>query len=198
MIIGISGTHGTGKSTIMGALSKANQSVDRSQISRSAQTALGWATLKDATKTVNSTIEFQEAVLNAMYDRDHAIIKIGKQSAVFVERTPADVFSYANWWITQEHKCTDSSVLSWLAGYKARCRFMQSLYHTTVIVRPHEQIPFVPDPNRATLDNREFVRDEIENFIVGGGCNHTFITTLSPEDRATEAIAAIAFANMKG
>lgn len=198
MIAGISGTHGTGKSTIMDALIRAQQSVDRSQISRAAQAALGWATLKDATETVESTIEFQEAVLNAMYDRDIKLLEAGINTTVFVERTPADVFSYAKWWIIREHECTNENVLAWLEGYKRRCRAMQSQYLTTVIVRPCAQIPFVPDPNRASLMNREFVRDEIENFIVAGGSNHTFINTLSPDDRAAEAITAVTLANMKG
>jgi hypothetical protein len=46
--------------------------------------------------------------------------------------------------------------------------------------------------------NREFVRDEIENFVVAGGSNHAFINTLLPDDRAAEAIAAVALANMRG
>ena len=198
MIVGISGTHGTGKSTIMDALIASVQSVDRSQISRSAQKALGWATLKDATSTVESVIQFQEAVLEAMYDRDYKILTSGINTHVFVERTPADVYSYACWWITQQHKCTEPEVVNWLSMYKQRCRVMQAKYLTTVIVQPHPNIPFVADPNRATLENREFVRNEINRFIQDGGCSHSFINTLAPEDRAAECISAVVLQNMKG
>lgn len=197
MIAGISGTHGTGKTTIMNALMLAQQSVDRSQISRTAQSNLGWSTLKDATKTVESTIEFQEAILMAMQERDKKIMDAGINTTVFVERTPADVYAYAKWWMTNLHKCRMTHVMLWLNDFRNRCATWHDNYLTTIVVRPHHQIPFVEDPNRASLDNREFVKVEIESLVADR--QHHIITSLLSEERAAECVMAVTAAKqLKG
>ena len=44
-IVGLSGTHGTGKSTIINGVAELGYKVNQAQLARAAQKALGWETL---------------------------------------------------------------------------------------------------------------------------------------------------------
>ena len=91
-IVGLCGTHGTGKSTIINGIRDLGYKVNQAQLSRSAQKALGWDTLSRAQESKANMWALQYAILNAMFDRDQEALSTGE--IVLVERTPADVWAY--------------------------------------------------------------------------------------------------------
>jgi predicted ATPase len=188
MIIGICGTHGTGKSTILQAAKRGGAVVDESQLSRTAQKALGWDKLSRAEESFDNMWALQDAVLNAMYDRDQQAVKSGRLTVV--ERTPADAYAYAALWYSrlaekfpEEAKdlMNDRELL-----YKAKCRNMANSYKTFVIVPPTAEIPFVEEPNRADAASRTFVELRINEFIMSGNLPCHYMKFISKEQRSAE------------
>lgn len=192
MILGISGTHGTGKSTVTQALKNWIQ-IDESQLSRSAQKSLGWDKLSIAGESVENMWALQEAILAAMYDRD---IKLAaSEYFIATERTPADVWAYTVMWCLRLgiDPLTDAHA----QNYLGRCREMANRYYAFIIVPMTDAIPFVVDPNRADLKSREMVADIIDDFLDGGGhWTHTIFSTDRME-RAREAVDFLAQVKVK-
>ncbi len=164
-IVGISGTHGTGKSTLIKAIKADGFPVNEVQLSRAAQRALGWATLKDAISTVDSMWDLQEAILGAMYDRDLAINEFKVLTAV--ERTPADVWAYTEQWCIRLG--IDPLLDKHAYSYRQRCFSMAHNYARIIIVPSNPSIPFEAEPNRADINSRNAVEHAIEKFV--WGCN---------------------------
>lgn len=185
MIIGLCGTHGTGKTTILQAAKEAGCSVNEAQLSRAAQKALGWEKLSIAGESVENMWALQEAVLAAMYDRDEAILKSGELTVV--ERTPADVWAYTAMWCQRLN--IDTNEDEHARNYRGRCRAMASKYLKFVVVPPVDAIPFVAEPNRADLASRQFVEHVINAFIWDGllsAYKAYTISTTSREGRSAE------------
>lgn len=183
MIIGISGTHGTGKSTIVNALSNWVQ-IDESQISRNAQKALGWEKLSIAGESVENMKALQEAILAAMYDRDSKLVN--NKDFIITERTPADVWAYTVMWC--KRLGIDYTQDDWAKNYFGRCNEMANKYSAFIVVPINNDIPFVVDPNRADLVSREMVADIIDLFLDAHGekVNHVFAT--GKNERASECL----------
>lgn len=186
MIIGICGTHGTGKSTIMQAAKDAGYYVSEEQLSRTAQKMLGWNRLSIAQESVDNMWALQDAVLQAMYDRDQRIIKSGKLTVV--ERTPADAWAYTAWWCSKHGLDVRGRFIQDKRAevYKGMCRDLAREYAKFVIVPPAPQIPFEEDPNRADIQSRSFVENEINQFIWDGNLPCYVITTAAKQSRAAE------------
>jgi predicted ATPase len=184
-IIGICGTHGTGKSTILQGIKNQGFKVNEAQISRAVQKTLGWETLGEAEKSVQNMWDLQEAILATMYDRDHTILKSDRLTAV--ERTPADVWAYTEMWCT--YHGIDVKRDAQAVNFKARCRSMAEKYSKYVIVQPHDTVLFAPDPNRATLMSRKFVELAIARFIEGGGYSSYVMRSPDRKERVTEMMA---------
>lgn len=186
MIIGLSGTHGTGKSTILNGL-KGSVIVNEAQIARGAQKALGWDTLSRAEESVENMWLLQEAVLAAMYDRDIEVLK--SNIPTIVERTPADVWAYTQMWLNRLgiDKLNDKQAIN----YKSRCIMMATKYSQFILVPQNELIPFIAEPNRADLKSRNFVDEAIYAFLWDGMYPFHKIKTTIAEDRIAEANAVI-------
>jgi predicted ATPase len=183
MIIGLCGTHGTGKTTVLQAAKEAGFKVDETQLSRAAQAALGWDRLSRAQESVENMWALQDAILEAMYDRDENIRKSGELTVV--ERTPADVWAYTAMWCQRLMlDVRDQRV----AFYKAQCRNMSNSYTRFVLVPPVEAIPFVEEPNRADIESRNFVAHEINAFLWDGLLPTHFMQAISREARKAEIV----------
>lgn len=183
MIVGLSGTHGTGKSTIMNGVKDMGYPVNQAQLARSAQKALGWEKLSIAQESIENMWALQDAVLDAMYDRDKAILD--SCVVTMVERTPADVWAYTKMWC-------ERLGIEYLNDYKAQqykrhCRELASRYLKILVVPMTDKIPFVAEPNRADLQSRETVADDITKFLLGGGLPMSMILGVSKSDRISEA-----------
>lgn len=182
MIVGLCGTQGTGKSTILQAAEAAGFTVDRTQVSRTVQANLGWDKLSRAEESVENMMMLQNEIANVMYDRDTKYLD--SDELVLVERTPADVWAYTCVW------CHRNSVVRtanpWAIDYKRRMRYMSSFYTRFVIVPQVPEIPFVEDPHRADYESRQYVDDVIRGFVGSGGLPSYEMKTISREDRSAE------------
>lgn len=195
MIVGLCGTHGTGKSTILQGVKSAGLQVVETQLSRSAQKSLGWSSLSKAEQSVENMWSLQDAILNAMYDRDLLISK--SNQLTLVERTPADVWAYTELWCSRLglNALTDSKAKS----FKRLCRQLAGDFYSMFLVVPiKEEIKFVVDPHRADETSRITVSESINGFIWDGGLSYSVIESTLPEARISEAIAQITLLKMKG
>lgn len=183
MIIGLSGTHGTGKSTIINGIKDKGYCVDQSQLSRGAQKALGWEKLSIAQESIENMWALQDAILDAMYDRDKAIIDGG--FVTMVERTPADVWAYTKMWC---ERLDIEYINDYKAQqYKRRCRELASRYLKILVVPMTDKVPFVAESNRADLQSRETVANDITEFLLSGGLPMSMILGITKSDRILEA-----------
>lgn len=183
MILGISGSHGTGKSTITNALKEWIQ-VDESQLSRSAQKALGWDKLSIAGESIENMWALQDAIFEAMIQRDWRLNLMPE--FVATERTPADLWAYTVMWCKRlgiDHKVDERA-----QEYFRKCKTASKLYDAFIIVPICTAIPFEVDPNRADLQSREEVSELIQDFLEEDTekC-HTIFST-GKQERAEEAI----------
>lgn len=186
MILGICGTHGTGKSTIMNAAKEAGCKVDFSQLSRTAQKQLGWDSLSKAQESIDNMWALQDAVLQAMYDRDQRILKSGELT--IVERTPADAWAYTALWCSRLGiDVLDRFIQDKKAEiYLRMCRDLASTYTKFVVVPPIAEIPFERDPNRADENSRSFVEKVINEFLWTGMFPLYTVSMSSRDGRAAE------------
>jgi hypothetical protein len=183
MIVGLSGTHGTGKSTIINGVKDMGYPVNQAQLARAAQAALGWEKLSIAQESVENMWALQDAILNAMYDRDRAILDGG--FVTMVERTPADVWAYTKMWCDRLDIDTERDPRA--IQYKHHCRNMADEYLKILVVPMSKKIPFVAEPNRADLQSRETVADDITEFLLSGMLPMSMILGISKSDRILEA-----------
>ena len=186
-IIGICGTHGTGKSTILQGVEAQGYPVNKTQISRTVQSALGWSTLHEAQRSVQNMWDLQETILCVMWDRDTEIDRLGILTTV--ERTPADVWAYTEMWCT--YHGVDFKTDRQATNFKARCLKMAESYARFIIVEPTDAIPFEADPNRATLLTRKYVHSAINKFIGGAELPAYLIQGVSRQERVAEAVSTI-------
>lgn len=193
-IVGLCGTHGTGKSTILNGVKDAGWAVDQTQLSRAAQRALGWDTLERAVENADRMWDLQEAILAGMYDRDLSIKSTGV--ITLVERTPADVWAYTELWCARHG--IDPRTDNHARNYRARCMRMADAYNKFLIVEISDKVPFESDPRRADADSRILVADGIKKFIFDGTYPHHTIMCTRKEYRIGETVCQLLMEKLKG
>jgi hypothetical protein len=181
-IIGLTGTHGTGKSTILQGAKTTGFNVVESQLSRAAQKALGWDSLKRAGESVDNMWALQDAILHAMDSRDTEIRD--SKTLTVVERTPADMWAYTEMWCKRLNIDIFKDELAY--AYRQKCRLMCGRYATFVYIPMSDEIPFVEDPHRADLASRLFVAEAIDSFLWFGGYKMHKLKSVTKEDRSNE------------
>jgi predicted ATPase len=151
-LVGLTGSHGTGKSTILQGVKQTGHRVDESQLSRAAQIRLGWPDLSQASRDAESMWQLQEAIQASMYDRDTAIEKSGL--VTLVDRTPADIWGYTSLWCARLDIDTETDRRAIM--YREICRRMLERYARFVYVPIMKEIPFVAEARRADAASREW------------------------------------------
>lgn len=186
-IIGLFGTHGTGKSTILNGVKNAGLNVCESSLSRTAQKFLGWTELSEAEKSEDHMWALQDAIMAAMYDRDLEIIK--SKQYTLVERTPADIWAYTEMWCTRLNIdfTTDARAL----GYKKQCRALAANYKLFIQVPISDAVSFVAEPNRADLKSRVSAEKAMQEFVMSGNLDLYRIISTGKEQRIGEAVSVI-------
>ena len=179
-LMGLTGAHGTGKSTIIQGVGEFGVQTIQSSLSRTAQATLGWDSPARAGDSEENMWQFQEAILGAMYDRDMSIL--GDNTLTLVDRTPADVWGYVSLW---SHRLGGADPAH-LKDFKNRCRVMASRYTAHIIVPIHDDVPFVEEQGRADIDSRDFHEKEICQFILTGGLTHTVLLQTGIDERVTK------------
>jgi predicted ATPase len=186
-VVGLSGTHGTGKSTILSGAEQRGVEVNKTSLSREAQRSLGWDRLSRAEESITNVWNLQYAILGAMRQRDVNIEGSGRH--VLVDRTPADVWAYTEMWC--QRFGIDTTADARAVAFKERCHYMMLSYATIVVVPPVPEIPFVPEPGRADSKSREMVQRVIEDFIWEKPVPTVTIKTPRIEDRVEIVVELI-------
>jgi predicted ATPase len=183
-VVGLCGTHGTGKSTILQSVKAAGFPSNETQLSRKAQAELGWDSLARAQESADNMWKLQNAILSAMAWRD-VEIQVSKKKTI-VERTPADTWAYTSMWCNRLgiDVFTDRHAVA----YRTQCIELARQYAKFVYVPPMDEIPFVADPHRADLASRQFVATTIDNFLWSNELPTYKIKSSSPAGRASEAL----------
>jgi hypothetical protein len=127
MLVSISGSQGSGKSTILNELRRAGyKTIDR----KSSRSILAdWdVTLQQVNNDHDLTIKFQDEIINRKYqDELGATISSG---LYFTERTYADLFTYALVTLGKENEYAD-----WLDQYYISCMELQQSYDMVYYLR---------------------------------------------------------------
>lgn len=164
-IMAVSGTHGTGKSTVIRGLDAMEIPVLNAQISRMAQTMLGWDSLSKAQESVDNMWALQDTILTLIYDRDMQIAK--SKILTVVERSPADLWAYTKMWC---HRLDIDLQSERVILYKNKCRELTKAYRGFFMLYPSVMVPFQAEEARADLASRDTVQHDIEEFLKSG--NH--------------------------
>lgn len=196
-VVGISGTHGTGKSFLSRHL-EPHIAVDRTQLSRTAQKELGWDTLSRAEESEENVWALQNAILDAMIKRDAALNNLGQHldKPIIAERTPADLYAYTRMWLVR--LSIDPRESQEFKAYHARLVEAIKAYRQVIMIFPHESIPFVAEPNRADEKSRQYVNDEIISFLVSGNAISNITTMVfqhNIDDRVNAVLKALNMRN---
>jgi predicted kinase len=191
-VIGLCGTHGTGKSTVIKGLKEAGIPVDDTQLSRTAQKMLGWDSLERVHESAENLWSLQDAILAAMYDRDKIINE--SQTFTIVDRTPADVAAYTLLWMLKLDYIGEENRHRY-DTFRGQCRTMASRYALHVYFPIREEIPFVAEAQRAKLEDREMHDRHINNFL--RGVNAYEMSSIAPDARVAEVIAQYEFEKVR-
>lgn len=182
-IVGLCGTHGTGKSTLLQNAKSAGYRVNEAQLSRRAQNMLGWESLGPAKESEENMWLLQDMALRLLEYRDNEIFDFGQ--ITLVERTPADLFAYTKLWMkingVQDSQRSDS--------YFMRCKSLATRYLKFILVPPLEKVPFEDDPHRATLDERAYHQGALDTFFWDNVCPMYVIKNQSKSEREAEILA---------
>lgn len=120
MLVAISGSQGSGKSTVLAAIEENGYDVVTRKTARSI--LVEWdVSLSSVNKDLDLTVKYQDALLDRKYHDDLSIVQSGK--LCFTERTFADLFSYALFTLGKHNQYSD-----WLNTYHAKCLEYQQIY----------------------------------------------------------------------
>lgn len=136
MIIGISGAQGQGKTTLINTV-KNNQSIETRNLQTAREVLKEWDyTLTEINSYLPLKIKFQEELYNRHYNALRQL-HLESPSVFLVERTFADIFSYALLSIGPFNQYSD-----WLNEYAEKCEQAQnSLFNYVIFLSGRGYIP---------------------------------------------------------
>lgn len=191
MIVGLCGSHGTGKSTVVKEARERGIVVDDRQLARTAQAKLGWASLTEAQKSLENMWLLQNAVFHALMERDEQITE-ENDGLTLVERTPADAWAYARLWLFRQGIDPDADHEAII--YRKTLENHAKRYYSSFVILPiRSEIPFVAEANRADLESREFVDVHVRDFIMRNDLPHYTLKSLGPSLRGAELESYLIF-----
>lgn len=127
MLVAVSGSQGSGKSTILSKIKKLGYNTVERKTSRSILSEWG-VTLQEVNNNPDLTIKFQEEIIRRKaWDEDEAI---RSDELWFTERTHADLFTYA---LVSLGK--DNSFSEWLNEYYKACMSFNQNYIAVYYLR---------------------------------------------------------------
>lgn len=169
ILVAISGTHGSGKSTVLKGL-EANSKfiVDDYKVSRAVQSELDVENLQELVTSFYKMKAYQDKVFEYKWAHDSALATNGLDDhIILVERSFFDIAAYTEVWLSR-YKRLSADQQMWWENYKAKCIEAQSIYNGLVIVHAHPNIPFESDPNRADEESR----NQFENLLISYSTLH--------------------------
>lgn len=127
MLVAISGSQGSGKSTILSQIKEKGFRTIERKTSRSILSDWG-VTLEEVNNNSELTIKFQEEITKRKFDDELAAIKSG--DLFFTERTHADLFTYALVSLGKDNNYSD-----WLDEYYHTCMRYNQYYGAVYYLR---------------------------------------------------------------
>lgn len=128
MLVAVSGSQGSGKSTILNKIRKLGYNTVERKTSRSILEEWG-VTLQEVNNNSDLTIRFQEEITRRKF-QDEAIAVDNPNEVWFTERTHADLFTYA---LVSLGK--DNTFSEWLDKYYQTCMKYNLLYDAVFYLR---------------------------------------------------------------
>ncbi len=127
MLVAISGSQGSGKSTIVNLLAEQGHNVIERKTSRSILSEWG-VSLQEVNNNAELTTRFQDEISHRKFQDERAAIE--SSDLWFTERTHADLFTYA---LVSLGKDNDYS--SWLDDYYTQCMKYNQVYTSVFYLR---------------------------------------------------------------
>lgn len=182
-VVTVSGSHGTGKSTLLTELKSRGFRVDDFKASRAVLASLN-TNLDTISKSIASIINFQNQVFEAKYNNDKEL-KSSSDDIILVERSFADIFAYTKHWIFSCPEGIDIGNSWWLHKFFTKCLDAQEeLYGQSLILLPN-QFDLENDGVRPTF-KQDHIHEEISRFNQCLNIKCDIIRSVSVEDRANE------------
>lgn len=162
-IIGFTGSHATGKSTLLEELRRAFAKsdeviVDTFSVPRASQAQLypGMA-LADIVSNLDRVTALQNLVVNK---KSEHLARLAAENPhaqyILTDRSPIDFIAYTWLWLAQTHAHTDLSHATqlWLNAYVQECLIdVQQGYHA-VVYFPANRFAFVSEDNRGSAESQ--------------------------------------------
>lgn len=167
-IVGISGAHGSGKSTVLNALKNDGYVVDDFKVSREVQKQLGWDNLDSVMNDIMTMKAFQEEILNQKLRHDSALKQNIDTEFILVERTFADIAAYSTQWAWKHVDRSNWEVedaIVWLSKFCKNCIDAQKMVYDGLVLLPFmSHMKWQGDPHRASADTVESIFEDILRF----------------------------------
>jgi thymidylate kinase len=183
-LIAFSGAHSTGKTSTLDAIKAANIFdiyVDDFKASRQAQAELGME-LSDIIADPKLMREFQTRILYSKWEHEKELIK-SREGIILVDRSPADIYAYTYMWNEQHPN------LTWFEPYELRLTVMIQEYAFIVDFPIIDEVPFVEESGRATLETRARHSRLTTGFLKLRAPNsHHRLSAVSIDERVTEIV----------
>lgn len=128
MLVAVSGSQGSGKSTILKRIEALGYTTIERKTSRSILSDWG-VTLQEVNDNAELTVKFQDEILSRKRD-DEIMSAISTGSISFTERTFADLFTYTLVALGKNNKYSD-----WLNDYYRRCMECNQQYRAVYYLR---------------------------------------------------------------
>ena len=185
MLIAISGSQGSGKSTILKALEDLGYQTIKRKSSRSILDEWG-VTLSQVNNDRELTVKFQDVILKRKFD-DEKIAFEDKDNVWFTERSFADFFTYALVAIGKDNEYTE-----WMNDYYDRSKAAQKIYDYVFYLQggmfevAHDGVRGINQHYSTMVDMT--MRHFTEEMDC---CGLSFVTEESVEDRVNKIIKVV-------
>lgn len=163
VIIGVTGAHGTGKTTALKKLADMNAPnvvIDDFSVPRSVQ-AMYDKPLAEIIADPANVPEFQERVRQI---KAYRVIALRKEYPddrirVFTDRSPVDFYAYTRTWV-EKHRLSSA----WLHQYQMECA-KDLLHYDSILVMPPRNFFFVAEANRADEATQKLNHEYCMSFV---------------------------------
>lgn len=169
-VVGLSGSHGGGKSTLLRELQQRGWQVDDFRVSRAVQQQLGWDSLQRVLDSPETMKQFQDEVFRQKLERDTKL-KMEEPSNIIIltERTFADIWAYTSkwtWTFYERGEMTFDECIQFMITFTAKCVDAQNSIYSGILLLPlMNHIQWEDDTHRASKqDAVEFFAD-VELFV---------------------------------
>jgi nicotinamide riboside kinase len=187
-LYGMTGSHGTGKSSTIDFISDRSPTgirVSNEKLSRHVLNKMG-LTLEQATATPELAMNYQERVLHAAFIQYQSICFGNTEGkSIIVDRTVVDIYAYTRLWAEK-----NGIEAEWLAEFKSDC--IRDLgWYDKIFFFPTGVFPFVDDGVRAKEDTQLVIAQYMEEFLKENFPSYHVIKSSAVDDRANEIIKII-------